>query len=100
MPYLGGFYLRYLPFFVIQNQLKTADQNSALWTYVHPYDFDFEEKNWKIKGASAPVSLLLWFNRKNTFKKLDRLLSACTVLPPFKEQTFKDNLKIIDPATL
>ena len=63
MPYLGGFYLRYLPFAIVQQQIKKANDQTSLWTYCHPYDFDAEEKNWRIKGASTPVSLLLWFNR-------------------------------------
>lgn len=100
MPYLGGFYFRYLPFGVINRQMQKAANDQSLWTYCHPYDFDEEEKNWKIKGASAPVSLLLWFNRKNTFKKMNRLLSVCSISPPFKDQKFSNDLPVIDPATL
>lgn len=99
MPYLGGFYFRYLPFGIIKEKMKKAANDQSLWTYCHPYDFDGKEKNWKIKGASDLVSLLLWFNRKNTFKKMEQLLSACEPLPPFKNQSFK-NLKTVDPSTL
>ena len=100
MPYLGGFYFRYLPFDIIKNQINNANDNTALWTYWHPYDFDPQEKNWRIKGASVPVSLLLWFNRKKTFKKLSRLAEDYEFAAPLKDQNFGDNLKVIDPSTL
>lgn len=99
MPYLGGFYLRYLPFGMIEKQLRNASSNQNLWTYCHPYDFDGEEKNWRIKGASTPVSLLLWMNRKNTFNKLEKLISVCDILPPFQEQDFGDDLPVFNPPT-
>ncbi|GJL85508.1 MAG: polysaccharide deacetylase [Micavibrio sp.] len=100
MPYLGGFYFRYLPFGVIKNQVKKADDSTIPWTYCHPYDFDAEEKNWRIKGASVPVSLLLWINRKNTFSKLERLTDSFEFSKPFKDQNFKKVKQIVDPATL
>ena len=100
MPYLGGIYFRYLPFCLIEKQMQKAANDSVLWTYCHPYDFDGSEKNWRIKGASTPVSFLLWLNRKNTFKKMERLMNVCNVLPPFSQQSFSDDLPIIDPATL
>ncbi len=99
MPYLGGFYFRYLPFSIVNSKIKTSEQDN-LWTYCHPYDFDADEKDWRIKGASMPVSLLLWFNRKNTFSKLEKLAKAHKFSKPFKEQTFKKDIPVIDPATL
>lgn len=100
MPYLGGFYLRYLPFGIVKSQINKANDNSVLWTYCHPYDFDAEEKDWRIKGASVPVSLLLWMNRKNSFKKLEKLAEKYNFSKPFKDQEFPQNLPIIDPATI
>ncbi len=100
MPYLGGFYLRYLPFSFVQNQIRKAPENDTLWIYCHPYDFDPTEKNWKIKGASIPVSLLLWMNRRNTFKKISKLADKFNFYPPFKDQIIYNDLEIIDPLTL
>lgn len=99
MPYLGGFYLRYLPFGIVKQQIAKANDNTNLWTYCHPYDFDDQEKEWRIKGASVPVSLLLWFNRKNTFKKLEKLVSNYNFAAPFKNQSFGNDLPVFDPAT-
>lgn len=99
-PYLGGFYFRYFPMSVVKRQINQANDDSALWTYCHPYDFDWQEKNWKIKGASVPVSLLLWFNRRYTFKKMDKLSDFVGFDVPFCDQTFGGNLEIVDPLTL
>ena len=100
MPYLGGFYFRYLPMSIIKSQLKRADKKSPLWTYCHPYDFDAQEKDWRIKGAPTAVSILLWLNRKNTFKKLESLSEHNSFTPPFRDQEFGNDLKVINPATL
>ncbi len=100
MPYLGGFYFRYLPLRIIKDQIEKANRSTALWTYWHPYDFDAGEKNWRIKGASVPVSLLLWFNRKNTFKKLGWLADHFEFSGPFKTQNFGGSFPVVDPATL
>lgn len=70
LPYLGGFYLRYLPSFLTDKMLKRAPDDACLWTYCHPYDFDQHEPFSKISGAATWVSILLWFNRKNTMKKI------------------------------
>lgn len=100
MPYLGGFYFRYLPYPIVRRQIKKADDGAALWTYWHPYDFDVDEKNWRIKNASMPVSMLLWLNRKSTFKKLGRLAENFKFDAPLRDRNFGSDLKIIDPATL
>jgi polysaccharide deacetylase family protein (PEP-CTERM system associated) len=99
LPYLGGFYLRYLPFALVKQQISKASDNNSLWTYCHPYDFDPDEKQWRVKGASTPVSLLLWFNRKHTFRKLEKLAANYNFAPPFKEQIFEKNLPVFDPFT-
>ncbi len=100
MPYLGGFYFRYLPFGIIKNQMAKAANDSVAWTYCHPYDFDGDEENWRIHGASTPVSLLLWFNRANTFNKMAQLFDHCDVLPPLRDQDFSSIEQVIAPSTL
>ena len=73
VPFLGGVYLRYTPRFFVQYFLARGAIEQCYWTYCHPYDFDNEEAFFRIDGASLPVSLLLWFNRKNTLKKLESI---------------------------
>jgi len=70
LPYLGGFYLRYVPQAVISRLLRQASQQSCLWTYCHPYDFDVEEPFARISGAALWTSVLLWFNRRNSMRRI------------------------------
>ena len=74
IPFMGGFYLRYMPASFIHYFIR-HNKKQALWTYSHPYDFDPNEKFGRIAGASWLTSALLWFNRKNTFNKLGSLFS-------------------------
>ncbi len=73
IPYLGGIYLRYLPASVIKYFLSKEKGQQSLWIYCHPHDFDYEEKFYQIKGTSLLTSLLLWFNRKHTFRKIEQI---------------------------
>lgn len=98
LPYLGGVYLRYLPLALIRRAIDRSAPDAALWTYCHPYDFDPDERDWRIRGASLPVSLLLWFNRGNTFARLERLAALATFAPPFRARDFGDGLASVDIA--
>lgn len=85
LPYLGGFYLRYLPVALIQWLRRRAPRDELPWTYCHPYDFDNEEAFARIRDAALWVSVLLWFKRGATRAKLARLLAdGCA--PPFAVQ--------------
>lgn len=82
VPFLGGFYLRYLPQFIIERSLQPLQAGTQAWTYIHPYDIDFEEKDWRMAETASWVSMLLWFNRRGTIRKLDRLRAR------FADRTF------------
>lgn len=85
LPYLGGFYLRYLPMILIQWLRARASQDELPWTYCHPYDFDNQEAFAPMRDAALWVSVLLWFKRGSTRARLTRLLAdGCA--PPFAEQ--------------
>ena len=88
LPFLGGFYLRYLPMGLVERLLRDADREQCLWTYCHPYDFDEHEPFGRIRGASLTVSTLLWFNRRGTLARLRRILERADAAPctPFAEQ--------------
>lgn len=90
LPFLGGIYLRYLPSAVIKHLLANSDAEQARWIYCHPHDFDAEEKFFQIEGTSLIVSLILWFNRKGTFKKLAKLLPEA--VSSEVAQTFKEKI--------
>lgn len=89
LPFLGGFYLRYLPAFMVRRWLRCAPEDSCLWAYCHPYDFDSGQSFYTMKNTALWVSLLLWMNRANTFNTLKRLLTATpgvSIGRPFAEQ--------------
>ena len=79
IPFLGGFYLRYFPPALVRRFLTQGDSSQCYWTYCHPYDFDDNERFYRMEGTSLVTSLLLWFNRKNMFKKLEALFPASDV---------------------
>ncbi len=90
IPFLGGIYLRYLPIHIINYFLNKEKNNQSLWLYCHPHDFDHEEAYYTIKGTSRLTSLLLWFNRRHTFTKIEQIFSSnsesSSVSVPFIEQ--------------
>jgi len=73
LPFLGGFYLRYLPRFVIRRCLSRMPMGAQPWTYIHPYDIDSAEPGWRMADTPAWVSLLLRLNRAGTFDRLRML---------------------------
>lgn len=88
IPYLGGIYFRYLPYWFIRRCVAAARAEESLWFYSHPHDFDHRESFYRIKNTPYWMSLLLWLNRKGTLRKLSRLLSdpETTIAPPFAQQ--------------
>ncbi len=88
LPFLGGIYFRYLPYWYIRRCLDAADATQSLWFYSHPHDFDHRESFYRIKNTPYWMSLLLWLNRKGTLGKLRRLLQepAITIAAPFADQ--------------
>lgn len=100
MPFLGGVYMRYLPDFLLVSLLRRQNSGAALWTYCHPYDFDPEEKFVVMREATALVSFVLWLNRRNTFRKVSKILNEGVGLPfrdYLKNGTYK-SLPVFDPA--
>jgi len=86
VPYLGGIYLRYLPLTLVRNLARRNAGGQVYWTYCHPYDFDPAQPFYRMQGTSLIVSLLLWFNRSRTLKKLAALLSSTSATSrPFAE---------------
>ncbi|MCR9220999.1 MAG: polysaccharide deacetylase family protein [Alphaproteobacteria bacterium] len=85
-PFLGGFYLRYLPGFAVRRALRRQPRSACLWSYVHPYDIDATEPFGAVAGAPLWVSLLLWANRAGTRRRLERLVRAVQPEVPLGER--------------
>jgi polysaccharide deacetylase family protein (PEP-CTERM system associated) len=79
LPFLGGIYFRYIPLFLIKQFVKSMSSEIMPWIYCHPHDFDYKQPYFRILETSHLVSLLLWFNRKNTNSKLFNLLDSGVV---------------------
>ena len=80
VPFLGGTYLRLLPWPVIALAQRLGSVGPAPWTYVHPYDFDTEERYWPVPDAGR-LAPLLWVGRRRALAKVDRLLAAGAGVP-------------------
>lgn len=84
LPYLGGTYLRVLPWPAVAAALRSAPAAALLWTYCHPYDFDAGAPFWRVE-PSWWQSRLLWLNRRRMFDKVGRVL-ARGAAPPLAER--------------
>ncbi len=85
LPYLGGVYLRTLPLPVIRSLLAMHRGDPLPWVYSHPYDFDRDEPRWRVPEVGRFGNRLLWYNRNNTFAKVERLLRG-RAGPPLGER--------------
>lgn len=88
VPFLGGIYLRYLPTALIKRFVERYSEDQEKWIYCHPHDFDHQERFFQIEGTSFLVSLLLWFKRRGTMRKLDAILPQSVA--PKSAQTFAE----------
>lgn len=81
IPFLGGFYLRVLPKWTVRRSLCRLELPAAPWVYMHPYDFDSEEKPYRLPWASWWVSRLVFTNRRRAFSRLRAVLELGTAAP-------------------
>ena len=79
-PYMGGVYLRALPWPLVQLTWRLNGGGPAPLTYCHPYDFDTEERYWPVPDAGR-LAPLLWVGRRRALAKMDRLLASGAGLP-------------------
>ncbi len=99
VPYLGGTYFRIIPWVAIAAARRIYDSGPVPWTYIHPYDFDTEERYWPVPDAGR-LAPLLWVNRKRMFAKVERLL-ARGAAPPLRERLDEARRGgVFDPASL
>ncbi|MEM7408159.1 MAG: polysaccharide deacetylase family protein [Pseudomonadota bacterium] len=84
VPFLGGFYLRYLPRLMLRRAWQNTTPGCARWSYVHPYDFDIDEPFGRMRDTAFWVSTLLWFNRRRAFAKLAFVLDQLVGQDPIR----------------
>jgi hypothetical protein len=97
LPFLGGTYLRLLPWPVVAAARRVSGETEASvpWTYTHPYDFDPGEPRWAVPDAGR-LSPLLWVGRRGLLAKLDRLLDGGRAAGP----PLRDRLAMVSSAAV
>lgn len=97
VPYVCGTYLRALPWPVIRWLSTRQPWFAGASTYFHPYDVDEGEPFFWLDDVGW-MSPLVWFNRRGTFARLDRLF-ADGAAGPFRDQLhLADQGDPVDPA--
>lgn len=87
IPFLGGIYLRYVPFALSRRLLARLGEDALAWSYVHPYDIDPEEPFFVLPWAGWLTSRVLHTRRAATLPRVERLLaSAGGAAPPLGER--------------
>jgi polysaccharide deacetylase family protein (PEP-CTERM system associated) len=74
IPFLGGVYLRVLPWPFVKLGLITCGRGQSLWTYCHAHDFDADEPFRLIDDLGWAGSRLFFANRGRMFDRIDRLI--------------------------
>lgn len=85
IPFLGGVYLRVLPWAVVKLGIASYGRRRSLWTYCHAHDFDAEEPFRVIDGLGWAGSRLFFARRQRMFDRIDRLIRE-GVAPPLAER--------------
>lgn len=73
IPYLGGVYLYMIPFYFVQKWISTASKNEILWSYAHPYDFDRNEKFYRMPLTPLWMNIILRLARYKVMGQIQRL---------------------------
>jgi polysaccharide deacetylase family protein (PEP-CTERM system associated) len=85
IPFLGGIYLRVLPWTVVSFGLAVCGRRQSLWTYCHAHDFDATEPFRVIDGLGWAGSRLFFAGRGRMFNRIERLIRA-GIAPPLAER--------------
>ena len=85
VPFIGGVYLRALPWAVIAAGLRLQGAGRVPFTYCHPYDFDPDEPYWVVPEAGPRMSRILWIGRKRMFGRIEKL-RAGGAGPPLEQR--------------
>jgi len=96
IPAVGGVYFRALPLISIKSITRRCIKNDVpVIGYFHPYDIDWEQERYMNPGINDSLfyNFLMYYNRKNVFKRLDSILSQgfniCTYSSFIKEHPFQ-----------
>lgn len=97
VPFLGGVFLRVLPWGAVELGRRRHAAAPLRMTYCHPYDFDPDEPFWAVE-AHWWENRLLWAGRRRMRARMERLLDAGAA-PPLVEQV-RGGLELTRPPDL
>ena len=80
-PYLGGAYLRVLPYALVRYGLAQAAGDELLWLYCHPYDFDPHEPFRRREELGTLGSRVMWIGRSRMQGKVNKVLKGRKSVP-------------------
>jgi polysaccharide deacetylase family protein (PEP-CTERM system associated) len=88
IPFAGGVYFRVLPGFFIRRSIRRyLKQDIPVLGYFHPYDIDLEQEHFMHPeiNDSRFYNFLMYYNRKNVFKRLDAIIDMGFEVCPYGE---------------
>jgi polysaccharide deacetylase family protein (PEP-CTERM system associated) len=88
IPFGGGVYFRCLPFFLVKNAFVSRFKlHEPVLGYFHPYDLDPQQEKFMHGGInnSRFYNFLMYYNRRNLIKRLNKILDLKVSVIPFGE---------------
>lgn len=88
LPFGGGVYFRTLPFGTIKKHCRNHfSSGSPVLGYFHPYDLDTEQERFMHPEINGNLfyNSLLYFNRKNTLSRLERIIGEGATIVTYSE---------------
>ena len=88
IPFAAGVYLRNLPLALIERTLRRrAAGGEPIVAYVHPYDLDTDQEHFMHPelGGSRLLNALMYRNRADVFRRLERLFASGARVVPYAE---------------
>ena len=101
VPLLGGAYVRLAPALLYRTIRNLTNTSKFVYTYCHPYDFDTQERFYRVEDGSWLFSKLLFMRRQLMLQRVLEMIhpeqKTFSILS--KDAEFTKTLKVFDPKT-
>jgi hypothetical protein len=87
VPFGGGVYFRVLPSFSVYKSIQKLQAGLPLVGYFHPYDIDTSQEKFMHPELNNNrfYNFLMYYNRKNVFKRLQKILDLGLEISTYKD---------------